>query len=540
MEQLQGLHKQESLQQQKEHLEQLRLLQAQILTELTVTSADHQTSSSKLTSPVSEGTSQQPKTPISSKSRQSLPTSPLSLVKGEDAEEKSKGLARTQSLSNLQLTLAPRTLSPPTHRSATPSPVKVTSPNDTPVPNQWLVRSPSPHTKSPSPSLRSDGEKSQPHQIEKDTSAVEFSIGPSYGFLQADPAYGSTSLVRTSTTESLEQNSKSYNDTTVVTCTSTEASPIKSDGQLTMLEGVLSPNCSPLNLNIPRMSPSSIEGGVSDSVSPPTKRKLVWTELSSQQSNASQESNALSPPSSNIVVKTSPVSQPLITPMPQYPVLQLSPRCGSPYAGNSTHLTPSNTNSWIMATPAAISRAVGSSGSINKSVHVTESQSRAMLMEKHRKHMEDIKEYYESELSQLQSRLERLEAEKNDPSSTPTTTRRSLSPLSPSFPASQKSPNSPRKPANQLYFPSSLVKSSRARTPASSGTVDSSSGRGDVSPTPAMAAVVNESELWMLQNENARLKGECAELHIQVDLGLREKHALEEQVKRLQEHKVSI
>ena len=425
------------------------------------------------------------------------------------------------------------------HRSASPSPVKVSGLDDTPVPNQWMVHSPSPHTKSPSPSLQGDGEKNQPHRVRKDTSTTEFSIGASYGFLQSGPSYTSAELVRTSTTASLEQNSKSYDDTTVATCTSTEASPIKSDGQLRTLEGILSPDHSPLNLNIPRISPSSINGGMSNSVSPPARRKLAWTELSSQLSNISQQSStniSLSPPPRNIVVKTSPT---LLTPTPQYPVIQLSPRYDSPYTGtcNSIHLSPGNTNNSTVATPTVLSRAYGSSGSVNKSV--TESQSRAMLMEKHCKHMDNLKAYYESELSQLHSRLERLEAEKNDPSSTPTTTRRSLSPLSPSFPASQKSPNSPRKPVHQLHFPSSLVKNNRARTPASSGTGDGSSGRGDVSPTPAMAAVVNESELWMLQNENARLKGECGELHIQVDLGLREKHALEEQVKRLQDHNVS-
>ena len=52
------------------------------------------------------------------------------------------------------------------------------------------------------------------------------------------------------------------------------------------------------------------------------------------------------------------------------------------------------------------------------------------------------------------------------------------------------------------------------------------------------AAVVNESELWMLQNENARLKGECSELRNQVDQSERDKRALEEQVKRMQEHTV--
>ena len=59
-------------------------------------------------------------------------------------------------------------------------------------------------------------------------------------------------------------------------------------------------------------------------------------------------------------------------------------------------------------------------------------------------------------------------------------------------------------------------------------------------PTPAVASsMVNESELWMLQSENARLKGECSELRARLDQGQREKHSLEEQVKRLKEHTVS-
>lgn len=62
------------------------------------------------------------------------------------------------------------------------------------------------------------------------------------------------------------------------------------------------------------------------------------------------------------------------------------------------------------------------------------------------------------------------------------------------------------------------------------------------SPSPALtvASVVNESELWMLQSENARLKLECSELRAKVDEGERERHTLEEQIKRMKEHTVRL
>ena len=64
-------------------------------------------------------------------------------------------------------------------------------------------------------------------------------------------------------------------------------------------------------------------------------------------------------------------------------------------------------------------------------------------------------------------------------------------------------------------------------------------GERSPSPGPAVASsMVNESELWMLQSENARLRGECSELRGKLDQGQREKHSLEEQVKRLKEHTV--
>ena len=74
-------------------------------------------------------------------------------------------------------------------------------------------------------------------------------------------------------------------------------------------------------------------------------------------------------------------------------------------------------------------------------------------------------------------------------------------------------------------------------------TGEGGSSGGERSPSPGPAAVassmVNESELWMLQKENTRLKGECSELRGQLDQGKRERRTLEEQVKRLNEHTVS-
>ena len=529
------------MQQQKEHLEQLRILQAQILTELTVKSTHQPSSSSVPTSPVTaKEDALQPKAPLSPKPRQSLPTSPLSLDKREATREESEDLTHTRSLSNPQLTTVAMCTLSATLRSATPSPVEASSPNHTPVPSHWLVRSPPSCTKSPPQSPSQGGDIGQIQQEPRPDRPGEFSKGSSFGFLQPGPesTNTSTALVRTSTTESLEQNSQSYDDTTVATCTSLEVSPIKGDEQIEISEGDASPDRSLSNLNVPKVSPSSGKGGMSDTVSPPTRRKLAWTEPTSQQSSVI---TSLSPPSRNLVVKTSPVPRYLVTPTPHYPVGQLSPRYCSPYNDNSIRPSPGNAGITVATPTAALSRGRGCA---SPNTTITESQSRALLMEKHRKHMDDLKTYYESELSQLHSRLEQLEAERNDPSFTSTTARRNLSPHSPSSPSSQKSPNSPRKAVHQLYFPSSLIKSSRARTPSSGGgPSDGSSiaGGGEVTPAPpAMAAVVNESELWMLQNENARLKSECAELHGQVDVGERERHALEEQVKRMQNHNVSI
>lgn len=455
------------------------MLQAQILTELTVNSSltsDHV--SSVPSTSLRIGDTLQPRTSNSPDS----PTSPPLLVKGETLREKMVGLSRTHSTSDPQLAVAT-----PTHRASTSSPIKAHSTNNTPAP--------SPRGKSPSQLSR--GDQRSLHQ-----SASDCSMGPSFGFLQSGPT--STALVRTSTTESLEQSS--FEATTV----SIEASPIKADQH--QLKQVLSPD---RPLTIPRMSPNNA-GGNSNSVSQP-QRKLAWTE-------STHQSYVTTPPST---IKTSPASQSVVTPTPQYSVTRPSPGYNSPY---SVRLSPGNTNITMM-TPTALGRSGIGSASLN------ESQSRATLMEKHRKHMEDLKLYYESELSQLRGRLEQLESERNDPSSI--NTRRSLSPVSPTFASTQRSPQlaNTRQP-RQLYFPSSLVKG-RARTPASTGDGNTSCGDASSPTPPAMAAaVVNESELWMLQNENARLKGECSELRNQVDQSERDKRALEEQVKRMQEHTV--
>ena len=372
-------------------------------------------------------------------------------------------------------------------------------------------------------------------------STPQFTIRPSLGFLQpaSAPVYTSTALVRTSTTESLEQNSFE------AAANSIETSPIKIDDEPAQQTKEVPPPNDWSPMNVATVTLSSAEEEKSKAYSP-ARRKLAWSEASSWQKNPTVSSLSPPPPLppssvKNLHVKTSPGKQSLATHTQQYPVMHgLSPKYMSPH--NATvQGSPGNT-SVSMATPTAlrVSRGVGS---VNTSVN--ESQSRAVLMEKHHKHMEDLKNYYELELSHLRSRLEHLEetaAQRSELSSSSTPTRRrSTSPslVVMSQQSSQYTSMSRQTPQRQIYFPSSLVKN-RARTPSGGAPGEINKSSRDISPTPAMAAVVNESELWMLQNENARLKGECTELQEQVDLSQREKHALEEQVKRLQDHTVSL
>ena len=503
------------MQQKKEHLEQLRQLQAQILSELTVKSPCQ--TSSDPTPSIAIHEVPQPLSPVSPNSRQSLSSSPVPVIYkgGAASEERIGGLIRTHSSSDPQLTIATHS---PKHPSASPSPIKANSTNCTPLS--------SPRTKPSSHSpLRCEANTSPMQQHGSNTPA--FSVRPSYGFLQATPPSTGSALVRTSTTESLEQVNRNS------VATSVEASPIKAD-EHSQTKGVESRDQYPLNIS--QMSPNSTEGGMADSMMP-AQRKIAWTEASSWQNHPTCE-QSLSPPTvNNISIKTSPASQSLLAPISNYPTMQLSPRYASQHGG-SLFRSLENTTSVQMTTPSSLGRGGGGNASINTTIN--ESQSRALLMEKHHRHMEDLKEYYELELSQLHSRVEKLEVERNNNLSS--TARRSISPLSPSFVSSQNSPQrptTPRQPVRQLYFPSSLVKS-RAKTPTNSGGAGdgSQSGVEVISPTPTVTAVVNESEMWMLQNENARLKGECSDLRSQVDLGQREKHALEEQVKRLHEHTV--
>lgn len=531
LEQLQNQHKQESLQQQKEHIEQLRLLQAQIMNELRMNSSVTSEQAPSTSIRVSDAPSLRVSHSMDLIRESS--SSPLSAVEGEKISEKSQGLSRAHSISDPQLSriTTSQTL------SLNSSPVKAHSTNHTPVSSP-----PCATTKSPSQPMleggRAQGGQNQAERVD----SSDFSAGHSFGFYQPATTTSSAALVRTSTTESLDQSSAA---------TSIDASPIKlDDDQMKLTLSDVDDDDDNQSLNIiPRMSPQlksiAVGGGsISSSMSPPKppQRRLVWME-SNQQSSTPAPSLSISTPATKLTVKTSPVAQSIVAPTPVYPAIQLSPMYSSAVSPHSIRLSPGNANV-TLTSPSTFNR-----GSV-----VNESLSRATLMEKHKKHMDDLKLYYESELLHLRKKLDTLESDRTDPSAT--STRRSLSPLSSSFTSTQRSPlPTTPKQSRQMYFPSSLMKGRSTRTPTGTGkefdvhehrvyliiTGDGNSSGGERSPSPSPAvasSMVNESELWMLQSENARLKGECSELRGRLDQGQREKHALEEQVKRLKEHTV--
>lgn len=505
LEQLQSQHKEESFQQRQEHLEQLKLLQAQILTELTTTSVNN--------SSISAGPldSSFPVSPTSSKSTQ--PSSlPPSFSERPSTRDQTVALTRTHSSSDPQLFVGGVGS---THRPPSPSPDRATSVGCTPIS--------SPRVQSLTQSPRNVDEKGH---AQAKAERPGLTIGPSFEFIASNAG-----LARTSTVESLDQTSHDAASTSV------EVSPIKADED----RESFSPKQSLKDFQ--RNFPDGLVEGetTNNSLSPP-RRKLAWTETpSSQRSNLPHPPSPLPPPR-ELTIKTPPTSQSLVVPTPQYPAIQFSPatyRYGSPStSGIQVRTSPGSVS---MTTPSLHS----SSGGGVRSITLSDSQSRATLMEKHHKHMEDLKMYYESELTELRDRIQRLESDKNEPSPSAMNPRRSVSPLCTSFVSNQQRspqhPTTPRQnPTRQLFFPSSLVKG-RAVTPASvystggDGAGSKATGGGDVSPAP----VVNESELWMVQNENSRLKGECSDLRNQLDQADRERRSLEEQAKRLQEHTVS-
>ena len=386
-------------------------------------------------------------------------SSPLSAVKGEIISEKSKGLTRAQSMSDPQLSLTTITTSQ-TLSPMSSSPVKAHSTNHTPVssPPRIITKSPS------QPILEGGRERDNQNQAERVDSS-DFSAGHSFGFYHsgAPPittsSGGGAALVRTSTTESLDQSAAS---------TSIEVSPIKldDDRMKSTLSDIDDDDDDDQLLNvIPRMSlqlKSTIgAGSISSSMSPPPppklpQRRLVWTE-SNQQTSTATPSLSISTPATTLTVKTSPVVQSIVAPTPVYPAIQLSPMYSSAVSPHSIRLSPGNTNV-TLTSPSSFNR-----GSV-----MNESLSRATLMEKHKKHMDDLKLYYESELSQLRKKLDKLESDRTDPSSM--SARRSLSPLSSSFTSTQRSPlpTTPRQ-SRQMYFPSSLMKGRGVRTPTSTG-----------------------------------------------------------------------
>ncbi len=394
---------------------------------------------------------------------------PLCTVKEEKISEKSKGLTRAHSMSDPQLSLPVTTTQT---LSLNSSPVKVHSTNHTPVsslpPHDISSKSPP----VPQPIMGGDRQQSRQNLIKRNDSS-DFSLGHSFGFYQpisAPPASASATLVRASTTESLDQSSAA---------TSIDVSPIKLDDdrmKSTLISDVDSSDDDDLSLNdIPRISPQlGGEGGgilsstttrvLSPSAVKPPQRRLVWTELESNNQKFSTPTPflSISAPATKLAVKTSPVSQSLVAPTPLYPAVKLSPVYSSA-TSNSMRLSPGNANV-TLTSPSTFGR-----GASRTSGVMNESMSRSMLMDKHKKHMDDLKLYYELELTQLRKKMGKLESERNDPSAVTSSSRRSLSPLSPNFASTQRSPlplalpTTPRQ-SRQMYFPSSLTKGRHSRS----------------------------------------------------------------------------
>ena len=543
-------------------MEQLKLLQAQIMGEikLNISPTKEQVPSGgiKVVDIPSVGLSYS-KDPPRQSSSSPLPVvqeSPSPASEEDKIDEKPKGLTRAHSMSNPQLSRA--TVSLPVSPSS--SPVRACSTGCTPI----LTVHPRKVTRSLShPSLVEVGEPSDQKIIKREDSS-DYSGGHSYGFHLPEGPTSSAALFRTSTVESLHQCSEA---------TSIDASPIKHDDEQIKLtlpgdddqneDNVQSvcfiPGASPYSQTVPGKG----EEGTSDFSSASSPKltplpRLVWTEQSPQSSTPAPP---LMTPSSKTVVKMSPASQSVVIPKPQYPALLLSPVNNSSVMASphTTRQSPGSANV-TLTSPSTFGRGGGNSRVTNVSL------SRASLMEKHKKHVDDLKLYYESELGQLREKVDQLELERSDRSTV--NDRRSQSPLSSSFLSTQRSPQptTPQQVTRQMHFPSSLVRGRGTRMATGTGSTkaflslvisitsdDSTSfvlyftGEGTIggverSPSPALtvASVVNESELWMLQSENARLKLECSELRAKVDEGERERHTLEEQIKRMKEHTVRL
>ena len=389
-------------------------------------------------------------------------SSPSSTVEEEQISKIIKGLTRVHSMSDPQLSLTVTT-----SQTLSSSPVKVHSANHTPISSPPRIGNKS----LCQPKMDGDREQSSQNQTERNDSS-DFSAGHSFGFYQpsAPPTSASATLVRTSTTESLNQSSAA---------TSIDASPIKLDDdrvKSTVISDIDDDDDDqPLN-NIARMPPqlgggnrggggvlSSSTHVLTPSSANPPQRRLAWTERESNNQKFSTPAPpflSISAPATKPTVKTSPVSQTLVAPTPVYPKVRLSPLLSSASSAHnsnsSVRLSPGNANV-TLTSPSSFSRGASSSGVMNESTCM----SRATLMDKHKKHMDDLKLYYESELSQLRKKLDKVELERNDPS-TPTSARRSLSPSFASTPRSPR-PTTPRQTL-QMYFPSSLTKGRSSRS----------------------------------------------------------------------------
>ena len=396
-------------------------------------------------------------------------SSPISTVEGGEKisnSEKSKGLTRAHSMSDPQLSLTATTSQT---ISLNLSPVKAHSSNTTPVSSPPRIVN-----KSPSRPIVVGGERASGQDQTERKDSSDYSAGHSFGFYQppATTTCGAM-IIRTSTTESLDQSSAA---------TSIDASPIKLDDdrmKSTLISDIDDDDGDDmdqsLNDIIMGKSPQLGGGGgvlsstLSPSASKPPQRRLVWTELESNNKKSSTPAHvpslSVSAPATRLTVKSSPVSHSLVAPTPVYPTVQLSPMYSSAVNAHSTgnvRLTPGSANV-TLTSPSTFSR-----GATHSSSLMNESMSRVTLMEKHKKHMDDLKLYYESELSELRKKLDKLESETIDTSAATATMsargRRSLSPLSPNFASTQRTPlpTTPRQ-TRQMYFPSSLMKGRSSR-----------------------------------------------------------------------------
>ena len=163
---------------------------------------------------------------------------------------------------------------------------------------------------------------------------------------------------------------------------------------------------------------------------------------------------------------------------------------GPKLAWESTLLSPSLHTKTIQhtSTPGSNRSSSFLSPGVSMTGHRMEGPSRASLLAKHTKHVEDLKLFYETELTCLHERIGQLEGG---------------SKLGIMHSPQSKLPQSSPVSQHQIKF------SDKSKTVQSPGKECVSDSRTE--------SRLNESELWMLQSENGRLKTSCSELQRHLD-----------------------